>query len=80
MQSVGFDEFLNVFREQFAPEVQPLIHARSAFRQLEGWSSLQALIIVTAMDEAFQVLVTEEDLRLAVTIEDLYNRLKQRSS
>lgn len=73
-----FEEFLEVFREQFAEENRHGIAGGSAFRHLKEWSSLQTLIIVTALDEKYGVILSEEDFRLSQTVKDIYERLIQK--
>lgn len=75
MTSPTATEFLALFREQFSPEVQATISERSEFRQLEEWSSLQTLIIVTAIDEKYQVILSEQDFRQSKTVADLFRLL-----
>gem|GEM_PF-2011579 len=79
MRAPAFDEFLNLFKEQFLPENREKISGGTAFRHLREWSSLQTLIVVTAVDEAYGVILAEEDFRLSVTVSDLYNRLIAKS-
>lgn len=78
MKTPDFDAFLALFKEQFSPEIRDRISGGAAFRNLQEWSSLQTLIVVTAIDEAYGVIFTEEDFRLSVSVQDLYNRLIQK--
>lgn len=55
-----------------------MITADSKFRELEEWSSMQALIVIAAIDEHFGITVPERDFRAAQTVSDLHQlTLKQ---
>jgi len=55
-----------------------VITANSKFRELEEWSSMQALIVIAAIDEHFGITIPERDFRAAQTVSDLYKlTLKQ---
>lgn len=50
----------------------------SIAEEMEDWTSMQALIIVSAIDEHFDVLIEHEDLKTSNNILELYNRVKQK--
>lgn len=64
------DTFLQVFSSLFQEDA--VIAADSKFRELEEWSSMQALIVIAAIDEHFGVTIPERDFRSAQTVSDLY--------
>lgn len=65
------DEFLEVFRSLFQDGSG--IGLQTNFRELEEWSSMQALIVIAAIDENFGVTLQERDFREAKTVDDLYH-------
>jgi len=66
-------KFLRNFASQF-DEVDPeTIKIETRFRDIEGWSSLTALSIIAMADEEYNVKLKGDDIRKAVTIEDLFN-------
>lgn len=69
----SLNEFVELFAEQFdetdASEITPL----TVFHELEEYSSLIALSIIAMVDEEFDVTLKGDDMRAAVTVEDLYN-------
>ncbi|MFT6210775.1 MAG: acyl carrier protein [Bacteroidia bacterium] len=68
--------FLEVFSSLF--QERDMITADSKFRELEEWSSMQALIVIAAIDEHFGITVPERDFRAAQTVSDLHQlTLKQ---
>ena len=70
--TVDPERFLHIFSQQFEEKSRPHISFRSAFKQVEGWSSLQALIVTVAIHDEWGVSFTDDDLRNAQTVQDLY--------
>jgi acyl carrier protein len=63
-------DFIDVMSEAFSPNAQ--VEAGVRFREMEEWSSMQALIVIAAVDEHFEITLPEKDFRKAETFEDLY--------
>jgi acyl carrier protein len=72
-------EFLNNFTDQFDESDLGEVSLETAFRDIEGWSSLAVLSIIAMVDESYNVKLTGEDIRKAVTILDLFNIVNSRS-
>lgn len=70
--SIDPDKFLQIFKNQFEESVRKNITLNSAFKQIEGWSSLQALIITVAIHDEWGISFSDEDFRNANTIKDLF--------
>ena len=68
---------LNLFLENFAAQFDDTdideMKAETAFKELEEWSSLTALSIIAMVDEEYEVSIKGDDIRNAITVEDLYN-------
>lgn len=64
-------DFMDAMKESFSNETQ--LAANVKFRELEEWSSMQALIVIAAVDEHFGVTLPEKEFRKAETFQDLYN-------
>lgn len=62
---------MDAMKESFSNETQ--LAANVKFRELEEWSSMQALIVIAAVDEHFGVTLPEKEFRKAETFQDLYN-------
>ena len=71
MPQATFQKFLEVFQSLFQVGADD-IKADSEFRELEEWSSMQALIVIAAIDEHFGVTIAERDFREAKTVDDLF--------
>lgn len=71
-------EFIQHFAEQFEELNVNTVTAQTAFKDLDEWSSLVALSIIAMVDEEYGVALKGEDIRSAITIEDLFNIIKSR--
>lgn len=71
-------EFVEHFAEQFEETKLSDFQPRTKFKELDEWSSLLALSIIAMVDEEYGVRIKGEDIRLSVTIEDLFNIIKNR--
>lgn len=69
--AVVLDDFVSVVSDLFSSETN--VNAQTRFRDLEEWSSMQALILIAAVDEHFGVTLPEKEFRSAVNVQDLFN-------
>lgn len=70
------DEFVVLFAEQFDDTDASEIKADTVFHDLDEWSSLVGLSFIAMVDEEFDVALKGDDVKNAVTVEDLYNNVK----
>lgn len=73
-------DFITKFAEQFDETGPNDIKATTVFHDLDEYSSLVALSIIAMVDEEYDVSLKGDDVRNAVTIEDLYNTVKRKLS
>lgn len=73
------NEFIANFAEQFEDTDASEITAATEFKALDEWSSLIALSVIAMVDEEYDVTLKGDDIRGAVTVEDLYNIVKSRA-
>lgn len=66
------EEFVALFAEQFDETDASEIKASTAYHNLDEWSSLIVLSIIAMVAEEFGVALKAENIRNAVTVEDLY--------
>lgn len=71
-------EFIKNFAFQFDGIDANQFMAETHFRELEEWSSLMALSIIAMVDEEYSVTLKGDDIRNAVTIEDLFNMVQSK--
>ena len=72
-------EFVENIAEQFEGTDQSFFTADTRFHELGEWSSLIALSIIAMADEEYNVTLKGDDMRAAVTIEDLFNTVKSKA-
>lgn len=72
------DKFIVDFAELFEDTDTSLFVSHTKFKELEEWSSLQALLIIGLADESYGVRVNGEELNTVQTIEDLFQLIKSK--
>lgn len=72
------NQFIENFAAQFDDTDASVFTATTNFKDLEEWSSLIALSLIAMVDEEYDVTLKGDDIRNAVTVEDLYNTVKSK--
>lgn len=72
-------DFIQNFADQFDDTDASEFKAETLFHELDEWSSLIALSIIAMIDEEYDVTVKGDEMRSAVTIEDLFNIVKAKA-
>ena len=73
------NKFIANFAEQFDDTDASEITATTVFHDLDEYSSLIALSIIAMVDEEYDVQLKGDDMRGAVTVEDLFNIVKSKA-
>jgi acyl carrier protein len=71
-------DFIVNFAEQFDDVENVELTADTRFRDIEGYTSLVALMIITMVDEEYNVTISGDDIRSVNTIGELYNLVESR--
>jgi acyl carrier protein len=66
-------DFIKKFADQFDSTDPDEITASTRYQELEEWSSLTILVIITFVTTEYGKAVTGAELRSCETVEDLYN-------
>ena len=57
-------------------EIKPgSLNENTSFKDLEEWSSMQALVVIALVDEHYEVALSGEDLMQCETVKDIYNKI-----
>jgi acyl carrier protein len=72
-------KFIENFADQFEDTDPSEIKAETVFHDLDEYSSLIALSIIAMVDEEYDVQLKGDDMRSAVTVEDLFNIVKSKA-
>lgn len=66
-------EFIANIAEQFDAVENVDLSGDTRFRELEGYTSLVALMIITMIDEEYGVVLSGDDMKKIVTIQELFD-------
>lgn len=72
-------KFIEHFAEQFDDTELSEFKPETVFHELDEYSSLIALSIISMVDEEYGVTLNANDMSSAVTIEDLFNTVKAKA-
>lgn len=67
------DQFLENFYELLEETDRDSIKKDTAFKNLEEWNSMTALMLIAMFDEQYDVKINGDSINNATTLEDLYN-------
>lgn len=71
-------KFIEYFAEQFDDTELSEFSPETVFHELDEYSSLIALSIISMVDEEYGVTLTAAEMSAAITIEDLFNTVKSK--
>lgn len=72
------DEFVKAFAAEFDDTPEEQFTPSTNYMELEEWSSLTALSIISMVDDNEDKTITGADLRNCKTIEELYNLVQSK--
>lgn len=72
--------FIEKFSEQFDETESTEFKPDTNFKNLEEWSSLNALSIIAMVDEEYSVTIKGEDIKNSDTIEELFLLVSHKSN
>ena len=72
-------EFIENFAAQFDDTDASVFTPETVFHELDEYSSLIALSIIAMVDEEYDVTLKGDDMRSAVTIQDLFNTVQAKA-
>lgn len=73
------NDFIRNLRDQFDDLDESIVLTpEMSFRDIDGYSSLVALLIISMFDEEYGVTVTGDDMRKASTIQDLFSLVQSK--
>jgi acyl carrier protein len=73
-------DFISSIEKEFEDVPQSSITGETEFRNLEGWSSMMALIIIAKIDSEFSVTMTAEEFARCKTINDLFEMVHAKAA
>lgn len=77
---MDINEFIANFADQFDDVLPESLTPETVFHELDEYSSIVALSIIAMVDEEYGVALTGNEMKAAVTIQDLFNTVQARLS
>jgi acyl carrier protein len=70
--------FINHFASQLEETEASTLVAGTKLREIEEWSSFTGLSVIAMVDEVYHVKLRGDDVRQAVTIQDLFDTVQSK--
>jgi acyl carrier protein len=77
---MNIHDLINYIETEFEEIENGTLIPESSIRDIEGWSSMHALILIALIDNNYDILLTGEELKNALTIQDLYDVILKRKN
>jgi len=77
---MDIQKFIESFAEQFDDTELDVFKPDTVFHDLDEYSSIIALSIISMVDEEYGVSLSGNEMKSAVTIEDLFNTVQSKLS
>jgi acyl carrier protein len=77
---MNIHDLINYIETEFEEIENGTLISESSIRDIEGWSSMHALILIALIDNNYDILLTGEELKNALTIQDLYDVILKRKN
>jgi acyl carrier protein len=78
IELMTIEELIKNIAGQLTDQDPSKLSPETILRDIEGFSSLEALFILLMIDDVYKVNITGDDMMEINTIEDLYNLIKSR--
>jgi acyl carrier protein len=75
---MSIDLLISQIEEEFDEVPKGTITALTSFREIDGWSSMHALILIALIDNHYDILLTGTELKNAQTIQDIFDIIKSK--
>lgn len=73
---MNIEEFIQNVTDQFDEPVE--LRPETRFRELDAWSSLVALLIITMVDDEYGIVLPPEEMRKTMTIQELFDLVQSK--
>lgn len=70
---ISIEEFTKGLEVEFEDVEPGTLTPETNYKNIKGWSSMHALIIIAYVDSNCNIILTGADLKSAQTVRDLYN-------
>jgi acyl carrier protein len=73
-------DFIKNFAEQFDETEASVFTMETCFRELDEWSSLNALAILNMVGKKYSVFLKPEEMKTANTVQELFDLVQSKKS
>ncbi len=73
-------DFIKMFEAELADIIPGTILPETAYKQLDAWNSMQALILIAMVDAEYGVTLTAENLHDCITVSDLFSVVQNKKT
>jgi acyl carrier protein len=77
---MNIEEFTKELEAEFENVEPGTLTPDTHYKNIKGWSSMHALIIIAFVDSKYDAILSGSDLKSASTIRDLFNIVKEKVS
>ena len=70
--------FIRKIEVEFEEIKEGTLKPSMGYKDIEGWSSMKALILIATVDSEYGVMLRGEDLTKANTLQDIYDVVKSK--
>ena len=77
---MDIQELIKYIENEFEDIQKGTLNPQTSIRDIEGWSSMHALLLIALVDNHYDVLLSGEELKNALTVQDLYTIIVNRNS
>lgn len=74
---MNLNDFIKIFIECF-DEINETILSNTKYKELENWTSMQALLLIAHIDDTLNVVLDAEDIKNTSTIAELFDVVKSK--
>ncbi|MCB9226061.1 MAG: acyl carrier protein [Chitinophagales bacterium] len=74
---MNLNDFIKIFTESF-DEISETLTASTKYKELENWTSMQALLLIAHIDDTLNVVLDAEDIKNTSTIAELFDVVKSK--
>ena len=75
--TMEINEFIQNLELEFQDIGQVELQPETVLKEISGWNSMHVLLLVAMIDVNYQVLLSGEQLKPIVTVQELFNLVKQ---
>ena len=76
----SINTFIEKIEAEFDDVKKGTLTPATSYKDIEGWSSMQALILIALIDSEYDVMLSGEDLNNTSTIQDIYTIVKSKKA